>query len=173
MAVARAIALRQLTAAPKTRAQLGENLARRGVPEGVAESLLDRFEQVGLLDDAEYARMWVESRHAGRGLSRRALEHELRARGIAHDLVRDAVGVVDREAEFTAACDLLRRRLPSMQGDDPARRQRRLLGMLARKGYGSELAIRAWKTVHAEAEADAETEVETDVDVDVETEVDA
>ncbi len=160
MSVARAIALRQLTASPKTRAQLGDGLARRGVSQEVAESLLNRFEQVGLLDDAEYARMWVESRHAGRGLSRRALEHELRARGIEVDLVREAVAVVDGEAEFAAACALLRRRVPTSRVEDPVKRDRRLLGLLARKGYSSELAHRALKTVLAEANADADINAE-------------
>src|SRR5690606_25077958 len=71
--VARTIALRLLSAAPRSRAQLAEKLAARDVPEDVAGALLDRYEEVGLLDDAAYADMLVRTRHAERGLARRAL----------------------------------------------------------------------------------------------------
>lgn len=149
--VARAIALRQLTAAPRTRAQLADAMARRDVPAEVADQVLERFEDVGLIDDAEYARMWVESRHTGRGLARRALEHELRSRGVDSDLAREAAGVVDEDAELAAAIALCRRRVASMRFDEPARRDRRLLSMLARKGYGAGVALRAIRTVCADA----------------------
>lgn len=141
--VARSVALRQLTAAPRTRAQLAEAMARRNVPDDVAEEVLERFEAVGLVDDAEYARMWVESRHTGRGLARRALEHELRTRGVDAALAKEAAGRIDDDAELDAAVQLCRRRLRSSTVEDPQRRDRRLLGMLARKGYGSTVALRA------------------------------
>jgi regulatory protein len=141
--------LRQLTAAPRTRAQLDQALARRGVPDDVTDDLLDRLEEVGLVDDQEYARMWVESRHAGRGLSRRALRYELAQRGVDPDLVRTAVEVVDDDAELAAATALARRRLSGMRDPDPQRRDRRLLAMLARRGYGAGTATRALRTALA------------------------
>jgi regulatory protein len=153
VAVARAIALRQLAIAPRTRAQLAQAMARRGVPEEVASSVLDRFEQVDLVDDEDFARQWVASRHAGKGLSRRALSHELRLKGIDEDTVRDAVDEIDAEQEIEAARELVRRRLPSMRGDDPVRRSRRLASMLARKGYGSGAALRAIREVTGELDA--------------------
>lgn len=143
VSVARAIALRQLTIAPRTRAQLADALARRGVPDDIVQTLLDRFEEVDLVDDGEFSRMWVRSRHAGRGLSRRALAHELRQRGVAEETVREAVDEIGPDDELAAARDLVRRRLPGIRGDDPQRRTRRLAGMLARKGYGSGVAMRA------------------------------
>jgi regulatory protein len=148
--VARAIALRQLTAAPRTRAQLADALARRGVADDVAAAVLDRFEQVDLVDDDAFARMWVRSRHLGRGLAPRALAHELRQRGVPDEIVRDAVDEIDADAELEAARTLVRRRLPAMLGDDPARRTRRLAGMLARKGYGAAIAFRAVRDVAVE-----------------------
>lgn len=78
---ARTICLRMLTAAPRTRAQLAEALAKRGIPDDVAQQVLDRLVTVGLIDDAAYAEAWVRSRHESRGLARRALVHELRRRG--------------------------------------------------------------------------------------------
>ncbi len=150
VAVARAIALRQLTMAPRTRAQLADAMARRGVPDEVATSVLDRFTEVRLVDDEEFAAQWVRSRHQGRGLARRALAYELRHRGVAEDTVRDAVDEIDDDAELEAARELVRRRLPALAGDDPARRSRRLAGMLARKGYGSATAHRALREVLAQ-----------------------
>jgi len=149
--VARAIALRQLTMAPRTRAQLAEAMARRGVPEEVAGTVLDRFTEVKLVDDEEFAAQWVRSRHVGRGLARRALAYELRHRGVAEDTVRGAVDEIDHDAELEAARELVRRRLPGMVADDPARRTRRLAGMLARKGYSSGTAHRALRDVLAES----------------------
>jgi regulatory protein len=153
--VAREIALRQLTAAPRTRAQLSDAMARRGVPEDVAEAVLERFEEIHLIDDQEFARMWVESRRMGRGLARRALTYELRQRGVADDTVREAVDGIGDEDELSVARGLVRRRLPALARDDPARRTRRLAGMLARKGYSSGLAMAA---IRAEVDAAGDEE---------------
>jgi regulatory protein len=144
-AVAREICLRLLTAAPRTRAQLAEALRRRDVPEDVAEGVLGRFTDVGLIDDEAFARAWVESRHTGRGLARRALAAELRRRGVADETVNDAVAALDPGAEETAARELVAKRLAATRGYDPARRMRRLVGMLARKGYPPGLAYRVVK----------------------------
>ena len=97
--IARAIALRRLTSAPQTRAQLAEAMARRGVPDEVADRVLDRFEEVRLVDDAAYAQAWVTSRVAGRGLARRALRHELSARGVSPADVASALDALDPAAE--------------------------------------------------------------------------
>jgi regulatory protein len=138
--VARAICLRALTGAPKTRKQLADLLARRGVPEEAAVAVLDRFGEVGLIDDAAFARAWVSSRHAGRGLGRRALRAELHAKGVDAELAAEAVAVVDDEDERAAARHLVDRRLPGMRRLDRATASRRLIGMLARRGYPGGLA---------------------------------
>ena len=114
--VARAIALRLLTSSPRSRAQLAEAMARKDVPDEVAERVLDRFTEVGLIDDAEYARMVVRTRHAERGLSRRAIAVELRRRGIDDELAGDALEQVDADDEESAARTLVRRKLASTSG---------------------------------------------------------
>ncbi|MFL6057097.1 MAG: recombination regulator RecX [Actinoallomurus sp.] len=141
-AVAREICLRQLSFAPKTRAQLADALRRKGVPDDVAERVLGRYSEVGLIDDAAFARAWVESRHAGRGLARRALAAELRRRGVADETVSEAMEDLGPEQEEAAARELVARRLPGTRGLDPVKRTRRLMGMLARKGYSGGLAYR-------------------------------
>ena len=139
-AVARALCLRALTGTPKTRQQLADLLANRGVPDDAAEAVLDRFTEVGLIDDAAYARAWVSSRQAGRGLARRALSAELRAKGVDPDIAAEALEAVDDEDERAAAQRLVSRRLAGMRRLDRATASRRLVGMLARKGYAGGLA---------------------------------
>ena len=115
-------------------------MARRDVPEEVAERVLDRFTEVGLVDDAEYARMLVRSRQESRGLARRALAVELRRKGIDGDIAAEALTQVDDASEEASARDLLRRRW--RPGVDPDVQARRLLAMLGRKGYPSGLSHR-------------------------------
>jgi len=140
--VARAICLRLLTLQPRTRAELAAALSKRGVPDDAAGTVLSRFAEVGLIDDRAFAAAWVDSRHAGRGLSRRALAAELRRRGVDGEIVGEAVAVVDTEAEERAARQLVDRRLASTRRLDQPARVRRLAGMLARKGYPGGLAVR-------------------------------
>jgi len=139
--VARAIVLRKLTMAPKTRAQLADDLRSRDVPDDVAERVLDRFGEVGLVDDEAFANAWVRSRHVGKGLARRALTHELRHRGVEDDTVAAAVDAISPDDERAAATELVARRLPATRGLARDARMRRLAGMLARKGYSSGLAM--------------------------------
>jgi regulatory protein len=141
-AVARQICLRMLTAAPRTRAQLADALRRRGVPEEAAEAVLERFGEVKLIDDAAFAAAWVESRHHGRGLARRALAAELKQRGVPADDVKAAVGGLDPQQEIATARGLVARRLAGTRGQPLDARIRRLTGMLARKGYSPAIAYR-------------------------------
>jgi regulatory protein len=140
--VARAIVLRQLTMAPRSRAELAQKLADRGTTAAVADQVLDRMEQVGLVDDVAFADAWVRSRTVTRGLSRKALAHELRGKGIDDEIARAALEQVDDVAELAVARDLVTRRLPTVRGLPPDKQVNRLVGMLARKGYSSGLAFR-------------------------------
>ena len=140
--VARSIALRRLSASPQTRHQLDQAMAKKGVPASVRAEVLDRFTEVGLIDDAAYAAAWVASRQAGRGLSARALADELRRRGVAPDVIDEAIDTVTPQDEEAAARELVRRKLATMERLEPAVRTRRLVAMLGRKGYPAGLAFR-------------------------------
>ncbi|WP_344582295.1 recombination regulator RecX [Nonomuraea roseoviolacea] len=157
-AVARAICLRLLTMAPKTRAQLAEALRKRDVPDEAARAVLDRFSELGLINDEAFAEAWVDSRHHGRGLAKRALAAELRHRGVDSETVNEAVERLDPDQEAETARRLVDRKLASTRNLDPQTRTRRLAGMLARKGYPSGLAFRVIK----EALAEEGLEVEED-----------
>ena len=139
-AQAKGICLRALTGTAKTRKQLADLLAKKEIPAEVADAVLDRFTDVGLIDDAAFAAAWVSSRQSGRGLARRALASELRAKGVDGEVAAAAVAEVDPQAEWDSARALVARKMPSMQRLDRVTAERRLMGMLARKGYGGGLA---------------------------------
>lgn len=139
----RAILLRQLTASSKSRAQLKTKLLEKEIPEHIAEELLERFEEVLLVDDEAFAEGWVRARARSRGLARSAIRRELRDKGIEGDMAETALEQLDDDSEEATARDLLERKLraPSM-GVDKEKSVRRLVGMLARKGYGPSMAFR-------------------------------
>ncbi|WP_333766651.1 recombination regulator RecX [Streptomyces sp. IBSBF 2435] len=151
---ARALCLRLLTGMPRTRRQLADAMRKREIPDEVADYVLERFQDVGLIDDQAFANTWVESRHRGRGLARRALAQELRHRGVDAELVTEAVGLLDPEQEEETARALVQRKLPGTRGLDRDRRIRRLAGMLARKGYGEGLALRVVRDALAQEKDD-------------------
>jgi len=152
-AIARQICLRMLTAAPRTQAQLAAALHRRGVPEDAAAAVLARFAEVNLIDDAMFARAWVDSRHHGRGLAGRALGAELRQRGVAQDDIQAALSELDPEQELATARELVARRLAGTASMPVPARMRRLTGVLARKGYSPGLAYRVVReAIEQEAE---------------------
>lgn len=153
--VARLICLRMLTAAPRTQAELADALRRRGVPDSAANAVLARFAEVKLIDDATFARAWVESRHHGRGLAGRALGAELRRKGVAQEDIASALEELDPEQEVATARDLVARRLPGTRGQPGPARMRRLVGVLARKGYPQGLAYRIVREALEREAADA------------------
>ena len=139
---ARQICLRLLAAAPRTRAELAQAMDRDGVPDEAAEAILVRFTDVGLIDDAAFARAWVESRHHSRGLSKRSLSAELRRHGVQNDQIRAAVDALDPQQEVDTARRLVEQKLASTRGRPPETRARQAAGVLARKGYPPGLAFR-------------------------------
>lgn len=138
--VARTILLRRLSSAPRTRQELADDLRKRGLPDDVAERVLNRFTEVGLIDDAEYAQMWVNSRQRTRGTARSVLRQELRAKGVSDDDALPALDGIDPEAERQRARGLVEAKAARMSSADVATRTRRLVGMLVRRGYPSGIA---------------------------------
>ncbi|HEY5978680.1 MAG TPA: regulatory protein RecX [Microlunatus sp.] len=134
---ARTIALRKLTASARTRHELDQALQKKDVPDEVADLVLDRLEEVGLIDDEAFAQSWVDSRQQRRHLSRSALRRELQSKGVDRDHVDAALATVDAEDELEAARALAAKKASAARGLDPLVRDRRLAGLLARRGFGS------------------------------------
>ncbi|AXT86826.1 recombinase RecX [Aeromicrobium sp. A1-2] len=138
---AKEIVVRKLSERAHSRSDLAQALARKLVPEGVVEATLDKFETAGLIDDEEFARSWVQSRQRGKGLSSRALAMELRRKGVDDEISKEVIAELDPDAEVEAAHRLVRSRLRSLSRFDEATKLRRLTGMLARKGYSSQMCF--------------------------------
>lgn len=151
---AREICLRQLAVRPRTRAELAKVLARKEISDEVIAEVLDRYDEVGIIDDGAFARAWVTSRHHGRGLARRALANELRQHGVDAEVAGEALEILDDDEEAATARALVDRKLRTTKGT-PDAVFRRLVGMLARKGYPAGVAIRAVKDALAARDAEA------------------
>jgi regulatory protein len=137
---ARALCLRLLTARARTRAELAGQLAKRGYPDDVSSRVLDRLAGVGLIDDADFAEQWVHSRLANAGKGKRALAAELHTKGVDNDVITSVLGGINPAAERGRAEQLVQARLRRENLDDDAKVSRRLVAMLARRGYSQTMA---------------------------------
>lgn len=138
---ARALCLRLLTARSRTRAELAGQLAKRGYPDDVSNRVLDRLAGVGLVDDTDFAEQWVQSRRAKAGKSKRALAAELHTKGVDNEVIDTVLAGIDAGAERERAEQLIRAKLRrEVLSEDDARVTRRLVGMLARRGYSQTVA---------------------------------
>lgn len=140
--VARTIAMRTLTARARTRHELEQSLRAKNVPQTAINAVLDRLEEVGLVNDASFAVDWVTSRHQRRHLSRRVLRRELQAKGVESIEIDRALDHVDLDAEFNSARDLVERKRAAMIGLSRDVQYRRLAGMLSRRGFDASITAR-------------------------------
>jgi regulatory protein len=140
--VARAIVLSRLAARAQTRQELEGALRAKKVPPAVAEQVLDRMAGVGLVDDTAFASAWVESRHSRRHLSALALRRELQAKGVDRAAIETALAPVDADAELVAARALVARKSAAMADLSDQVRNRRLAGLLSRRGFGPAVIAR-------------------------------
>ncbi|YAL84303.1 regulatory protein RecX [Dermacoccaceae bacterium W4C1] len=136
---------------PRSRAQLEEKLRAKDCQEPVIDQVLDRMQEVGLIDDEAFATAVVNTQRAGRGLARRALRQELRRKGVDDDVAAQALAEVSDEDEVEVARALVAKKMRTMHGLDATVQTRRLAGMLARKGYGPEVSWRLVREAVAEA----------------------
>ena len=138
--VARAICLRLLAKRARSRPELAEALRRRGVPDDAAGAVLSRYVEVGLIDDESLARNVALAQHQERGLAGRAVAVKLRQRGLPEPAVESAVALIDQDSERDAARRLVARKLPALRGLPEQAQVRRLVGLLARRGYSPGMA---------------------------------
>lgn len=161
--VARIVCLRLLDRRAYTRVELERALRKRGVPDEAAGRVLDRFAELRLVDDAALAGGYALAQHRERGLAPRAVAQRLRQRGVDDETVRAAVGQIDRDSERAAAQHLAERRLPSLRGLPEQVQARRLVGLLARKGYAPGLAHEVVRAVVRGAATDEAWQAATDL----------
>ncbi|UYP20607.1 recombination regulator RecX [Rhodococcus sp. Z13] len=151
-AQAKEVCLRLLTDRARSRAELAAKLAQKGFAADVADRALDRLVEVGLIDDADFAQQWARSRHLHAGKGKRAIALELRRKGIDAADAAAALDEIDSEDERARAVDLVRKKLRTQpplptEGDrreiaaERDKLVRRLVGMLARRGYPQGMAF--------------------------------
>jgi regulatory protein len=137
---ARALCLRLLTVRARTRAELAGQLAKRGYPNDVSARVLDRLAGAGLVDDADFAEQWVHSRRANAGKGKRALAAELHTKGVDNDVITSVLDGINPAAERDRAEQLVRKKLRRENLSDEVPVIRRLVAMLARRGFSQSMA---------------------------------
>ena len=150
---ARSIALRRLAVRARSAAELKQDLLRRHVAENLADQIVTRFAEVGLVNDEDFARQWVTERRASKSLSTARLTRELRGKGVSAAVISAVLGDV-QDSEFDVALKLARSRVRTVAGHDRATMTRRLAGQLERKGFSSGVVRRAVVQAVDEALAD-------------------
>jgi regulatory protein len=146
---------------PRTRQELASALRQRGIPAEVSDEVLARYSEVGMVDDRAFARAWVTSRHHGKGLAGRALAGELRRKGVEADAIGAALDEIGGDVQTRTARELVDRKLRGDRGGSPDATLRRLVGMLARKGYPPGLAFRVVRDALAEADMSVDEDAES------------
>lgn len=148
---ARNVLLHQLSRSVKSKDQLRKILGKREIDAEIAERILDRFEEAGLINDREFALTVVNSRHRHKGLAKSAIARELREKGIDQPILEEVLADIDSEAELCRAKELAEVRAKRLANLEPEVAKRRLSGYLARKGYSGNIVHTATKHGLAEA----------------------
>ncbi|WP_067479705.1 recombination regulator RecX [Nocardia amamiensis] len=149
--------LRLLAVRARSRVELARSLTAKGYSPEVSERALDRLTEVGLVDDAAFAEQWVHSRHTFSGRGKQALAQELRRKGVAQSDAASALAGITTDDEETRAAELVRRKMRSLPRDlDHDKAIRRLVGMLARRGYAQPTAYRVVKEALADHGVDSD-----------------
>lgn len=138
---ARDVCLRLLTTRARSRAELEAQLTKRGFPDDVSARVLDRLTEVGLVDDAAFAEQWVRERRTNAGKGKRALASELRTKGIDAEVIAETLDSVDAGEWRVRAEELVAAKLRRENLDDEMKVTRRLVAMLARRGYNQGMAF--------------------------------
>jgi regulatory protein len=154
--------LRLLAARARSRAELEQRLARRGFSTDVTDLVLAWLTEHRLIDDAEFADQWVQSRHHNSGKGRAALAVELRTKGVGAEDAERALATITRDDERERATELVRKKLRTVCSSDlgdveRGRLMRRLIGMLARRGFSQGMAFEVVRSELSEIGADADT----------------
>jgi regulatory protein len=135
-----ALALEALSHKERTVAEMGDWLRTRGVEAEQVEDVVDRLVSTGVLDDARYARRYAEDKRELQGWGNERIRAALLERGVCGEDTEAALGGSDPEQELDRAVSLICRRGPIPRD---AQERQRVLGMLVRRGYDSEVAYEA------------------------------
>jgi|DewCreStandDraft_5_1066085.scaffolds.fasta_scaffold00083_32 regulatory protein len=135
------VALRFLRIRLYSRAELTLHLRRRGFPPQVVTQVTNMLERQGVLDDLRFARGWIAGIMARRPAWGKRLEAELRSRGVAREVITQALEeALSGASEVELAREVALRRLRAYHRFPPEVRERRLISFLQRRGFSPETA---------------------------------
>lgn len=136
-------AVAYLAARARSRREVEQKLLQAGYRPCTVEMVLYKLERERILDDADFARQWVESRSTHK-LGRSRIAQELRRKGISADEAEEALSAIDEEDQLAGAVALAEKAAARIKpGEDPRKAGNRILAMLARRGYGWDIAKEA------------------------------
>ena len=135
---------------PRSRKELEITLAKRKIDPDVAKEVLDRFVEIDVINDAAFAELLVRSRCNTKKVSRSVMRQQLRQKGVDQEIIDEALLVVTDDDELRMATELVERKARAMSRLDPQVRKRRLFGLLARKGYGTAIALKVINDLDAD-----------------------
>lgn len=133
--LAQTIALVALAPRAKSRGELFAHLKKRGIADDIANAVLYRLQEQGLVNDEEFARAWVESRQRTKKLSKRVIASELRGKGVDDEIIATLTSEIDDRLEYSIALDLALRKFRPISHLDSELIRRRIHGALARRGF--------------------------------------
>lgn len=123
--------------------EIEQKLLRSGYRPSTVEMVIYKLQRENLLDDADFARQWVESRQHHK-LGRSRIAQELRRKGVSQEEAEDALSVIDEEDQLAGAVALAEKAAARIKpGEDIRKVSSRIAGMLARRGYSWDIAKQA------------------------------
>lgn len=141
--LARRIALKQLESRARTEEEIRRALSKRNTPDEVADEVIARFKEVGLIDDDAFAEALTNTRLGVQRRGAMRIRQELRDKGISEELVQERLAAIDPDDELAAAEAFAVKKMRSYRGLEPLVAKRRLYGALARRGFGPEVVRKA------------------------------
>jgi regulatory protein len=150
-------ALHFLAYRARSEQEVRERLRRGAFSPEAIDATIVRLNEWRYLDDADFARRWVESRARGKPRGQRLLQQELRQKGIDAETSKQVIAEADLD-EVSAATELARKRLSTMAGEDPVAIKRKVSAYLARRGYGFDVARKALERATGEPVDEEETD---------------
>jgi regulatory protein len=149
-------ALNFLAYRARSEQEVRDRLKRGAFSPEAIDATIVRLNDWRYLDDADFARRWVESRARGKPRGQRLLQQELRQKGIDAETSKQVIAEADLD-EVSAATELARKRLSTMTGDDPVAIKRKIGAYLARRGYGFDVVRKALERATGEPVDEDET----------------
>jgi regulatory protein len=148
---ARNIVLKLLERGPKSSSELASALEKHEIPAEIANHVIARFTEVELIDDAAFAQQVVDASRRTKGLARSMVKRKLADKGLNKEIINQVASKISDEDELAVATEVAIKRLSQLSKLDPEVRNRRLIGFLQRRGFGSGVVFAAIREAEAHA----------------------